>query len=161
MLKFTEAQVVFEEIPDEITLGVNISNCTHNCPGCHSPYLRENIGELLDFKAVDELIEKNSGITCFLFLGEGNDLGSLIELIDYIKRKYPKLKVGVYSGRKAVAEDYYWKNLDYLKIGPYIESLGPLNSPTTNQRLWKHDRTIVNPNFTWIDITNRFWTKKV
>ena len=27
--------VVFSEIPDEITLAFNISNCLNNCIGCH------------------------------------------------------------------------------------------------------------------------------
>ena len=160
MIKYTTSQVVFEEIPDEITLAVNISNCTHNCVGCHSPELRKDIGSLRNFKAVDELLAKNSGVTCFLLLGEGNDAESLKELISYIKEKYPELKVGLYSGREKVNENFYWDKLDYLKIGPYIKELGPLNSPTTNQILWKHDRAIVNPNFSWINITDKFWKKE-
>lgn len=27
--------------------------------------------------------------------------------------------------------------LDYIKVGPYVESLGALDSPTTNQRLYQ------------------------
>ena len=168
MIKYTDTQVVFEEIPDEITLGINISNCTHNCPGCHSPYLREDIGIELDFKTIDELLKQNCGITCLLFLGEGNDAESLKELISYVKERYPDLKVGLYSGRKEVNEDFYWDNLDYLKIGPYIEERGPLNSPTTHQRLYKKVddsiRTfevvngVVHPH--WTDITDRFWNEK-
>ena len=69
MIKYApdDTSVVFEEIPDEITLAVNISNCQHNCPGCHSPYLRMDFGEELTETAIDELIKKNSGITCFCF----------------------------------------------------------------------------------------------
>ena len=160
MIKYTDTQIIFSEIPDEITLGVNISNCTHNCPGCHSPYLRENIGRELDFKAVDELLSKNSGISCLLLLGEGNDEKNLKELISYVKDKYPDLKVGLYSGRQIIDDSFYWAKLDYLKIGPYIAELGPLNSQTTNQRLFKRDGTIKNPNFSWIDITDRFWKEK-
>ena len=156
MIKYTSAEIVFAEIPDEISLALNISNCTHNCPGCHSPELRNDIGTELDFKAVDELLSRNSGITCLLFLGEGNDEKSLKELISYVKEKYPDLKVGLYSGRQTIDDSFYWVKLDYLKIGPYIAELGPLNSPTTNQRLFKRDGTIKNPNFSWIDITDRF-----
>lgn len=160
MVKYTEAEVVFSEIPDEITLAINISNCTHNCVGCHSPELRKDIGSLLDFKAVDELLAKNGGVTCFLLLGEGNDEKSLKELISYVKEKYPELKVGLYSGRKAIDDSFYWNKLDYLKIGPYIPEYGPLNKKTTNQRLFKHDTKICNPNFSWINITDKFWKKE-
>ena len=50
MIKYTDTQIVFSEIPDEITLAINISNCQNNCPGCHSPYLKQNIGKELTTK---------------------------------------------------------------------------------------------------------------
>ena len=168
MIKFTDTQVVFEEIPDEITLAVNISNCQNNCIGCHSAYLKQNIGKELTENAVDELIAKNEGITCFCFMGEGNDAESLKELILYIKGKYSNLKIGLYSGRENVDENFYWENLDYLKIGPYIPECGPLNKSTTNQRLYKclgkeyRTFTIVNGILHpyWTDITEKFWKDK-
>lgn len=166
MIKYVQTQVVFAEIPDEITLAVNISNCQNRCLGCHSPYLRQDIGEELTENVVDELIEKNGGITCFCFMGEGNDAESLKNLILYIKEKYPNLKIGLYSGRENVDEDFYWEYLDYLKIGPYVKEWGPLNCSATNQRLYG----AVNINKAikvhgkwrshWADITNKFWEKK-
>ena len=168
MIKYVNTEVVFEEIPDEITLAVNISNCQNNCPGCHSAYLRENIGEELTETAIDGLIEKNGGITCFCFMGEGNDAESLKKLILYINEKYPNIKVGLYSGREDVDDDFFWDNLNYLKIGPYVEELGPLNKETTNQRLYMGGKyyswaTVVNGKTrkTWIDITDKFWRKKI
>ena len=106
MIKYYNTEVVFEEIPDEVTLAVNITNCQHNCPGCHSPYLREDIGNELNFKAIDELIEKNDGITCFCFMGEGNGPKSLKDDILHIKEKYPSIKIGLYSGSNDV-DDFY------------------------------------------------------
>ena len=47
MIKYKDYYVVFEEIPDKITLAVNITNCQNRCIGCHSPELRENIGKEL------------------------------------------------------------------------------------------------------------------
>lgn len=168
MIKFTEYEVTFREIPDEITLAVNISNCQNNCPGCHSSYLKENIGEELTEIVVDEIIEKNNGITCFCFMGEGNDTESLKKLILYIKEKHPKIKIGLYSGRNTVNEDFYWENLDYLKIGPYVAELGPLDKETTNQRLYmggKHYSWVVTVGGTlrkgWKDITEKFWKKSL
>lgn len=168
MIKYVNTEVVFEEIPDEITLAVNISNCQNNCPGCHSAYLKQNIGEELTETAVDGLIDKNRGITCFCFMGEGNDAESLKKLILYINEKYPDIKVGLYSGRNDV-EDDLWDNLDYLKLGPYVEELGPLNKETTNQRLYRRtdgrmpDFVLVGGKWQapWVDITYRFWRKKI
>ena len=39
MLKYVNCGIVFQEIPDEVTLSINISNCPCHCPGCHSNYL--------------------------------------------------------------------------------------------------------------------------
>ena len=47
MLKYYNYDIVFQEIPDEVTLAVNLTNCPHRCIGCHSPHLRHNIGEPL------------------------------------------------------------------------------------------------------------------
>ena len=44
MLKYVNTDIVFQEIPDEVTLAVNISNCPCRCPGCHSEYLWEDVG---------------------------------------------------------------------------------------------------------------------
>lgn len=163
MIKFLQTEVVFSEIPDEVTLAVNITNCQHNCPGCHSSYLRQDIGEELTESVIDELIKKNDGITCFCFMGEGNDKERLKELVSYIKHKH-KIKIGLYSGGEDV-DDFYWDYLDFIKLGPYIEELGPLNKETTNQRLYavrNLNRGIkVNGKWRnhWHDITDKFWKK--
>ena len=44
---------------------------------------------------------------------------------------------------------------DYIKLGPYIESLGGLKSPKTNQRLYKR------VGDEWQDITSSFWKKNL
>ena len=45
--KYLDTQIVFAEIPDEITLAINITNCPFRCPDCHSPELQRNIGNNL------------------------------------------------------------------------------------------------------------------
>ena len=69
MLKYTTNQVTFSEVPDEITLCINISNCPHHCPGCHSPELWGNIGEPLTEAVIEDLLTSNRGITCVCFMG--------------------------------------------------------------------------------------------
>ena len=44
MLKYIDTKVTFAEVPNEISLCINISNCPCNCKGCHSSYLAEDIG---------------------------------------------------------------------------------------------------------------------
>lgn len=158
MLKYLEAEVVFSEIPDEITLAINITNCQNFCEGCHSPELRKNIGTELTFDVIENLISKNDGITCICFMGEGNDKDALQHLIVHMREMYgDNYKIGIYSGRNAVGL-FYWENLDYIKMGPYIPKYGPLNKPTTNQRLFKKVKRTVGDE--WEDITSKFWEKE-
>jgi len=140
--------VVLEEIPDKVTLAVEISNCQGNCIGCHSPWLKDDVGEELTFETIDKLISDNFGINCFLLLGEGRDHQALLDIASFLKEKYPELETGLYSGRADVEPDLKVA-FDYLKLGPYIEDLGPLNKRTTNQRLYHRG----------VDITSRFWHK--
>ena len=81
MIKYVPkmTNVVLEEIPDMLTLAIDLSNCTGLCEGFHSPVLRLDVGEELTPSAIDRLIAENYGINCFLFLGEGNDHQALMD----------------------------------------------------------------------------------
>jgi len=153
MLKFTDTMIVFREIPEHITLAINISNCQIKCPSCHSKELWCDIGEILTEEKLCALIEKNKGIDTICFMGEGKDYNDVLKMCNFIKGKYHNLKVGVYSGRDEV-EDIFYNTFDYVKIGKYDEQYGPLDKPTTNQRLYE----IVNGVKS--DITEKFWRKK-
>ena len=87
MIKYVPemTSVVMEEIPDKVTLAVDISNCTGLCEGCHSPFLRKDVGEELTPEAVDSMLSDNFGVNCFLFLGEGNDPEALMKITAYIR----------------------------------------------------------------------------
>lgn len=148
--------VVIEEIPDRVTLAVDISNCQGNCVGCHSPFLKTDVGDELTETVIDRLVSDNFGVDCFLFLGEGNDQDALLRLAAHVRSK--GLSAALYSGRKAV-EDRIFKAFDYVKVGPYIETFGPLNSRTTNQRLYKVSHSADSYSVT--DITERFWHKGI
>ena len=153
MLKYVNTSVVFLEIPDETTLSINISNCPNHCPGCHSRYLWEDIGDELDEAAIDALVaEVRSSITCVCFMGGDSDLERLQQLADYVHAKYPEYKVGWYSGRIRLPKELDWQKFDYIKVGPYLAHLGPLNKKTTNQRMY---RRTADGGFE--DITSRFW----
>lgn len=156
MLKYVNYEIVFAEILDEISLAINISNCPCNCSGCHSSYLAEDIGTLLTQRRLKDIIEKNKGITCVCFMG-GDLEPHYINILAKQVKETTDLKVGWYSGRQELSKDINLKWFDFIKLGPYIEELGPLNSPNTNQVMYK----IIYQNGTtiMIDITNKFWNK--
>lgn len=137
MLKYLNTQVTFSEIPDEITLCINITGCKIRCKGCHSAYLAEDIGEELTFEVLDSLIKKNEGITCVAFMGGDAEPATVNDLASYVKESYPNIKTAWYSGRQELSKHIDIKNFNAIKLGPYIEELGPLNSKTTNQRFYE------------------------
>lgn len=160
MLKFLNTQVTFSEVPDEISLCIEISGCKLRCPGCHSPYLQEDVGSELTFDTLNELIKANKGITCVCFMGDAGSPMSIAVFAAHIKSMFG-LKTALYTGL-----DYHLNSMaevvihphtewfDYIKTGPYIESLGPLNKKTTNQRMYKK---VSDKPVKFEDITYKFW----
>ena len=161
MLKYVNTMVTFSEVPNEISLCIEISNCPCHCKNCHSPYLAEDIGEPLIYKdthnnrtvincnPLSELIEANKGITCVCLMG-GDSNPEYINILGKTIKCH-KLKSAWYSGRQELSKDINLEFFDFIKLGPYIEELGPLNSKTTNQRFYKVNEKEL------IDITNLFW----
>jgi len=138
MLKCYSYDIVCQEIPDEITLAVNISCCPNRCPGCHSPWLWDDEGELLSEQMLQSLIGRYaSAITCFCFMGGDSEPYEVQRLAGWIKETFPGVKTAWYSGRESLPESFDVHVLDYLKLGPYIEALGGLKSPDTNQILFR------------------------
>ena len=136
MLKYVDTMVTFSEVPDEISLCIEISNCPCYCKNCHSSYLAEDIGEELNIHSLKNLIDNNKGITCVSFMGGDSNPSDIDALAQWIKIYYP-IKVAWYSGRLELSKEIDLKNFDFIKLGPYIEELGPLNSKTTNQKFYK------------------------
>jgi anaerobic ribonucleoside-triphosphate reductase activating protein len=153
MLKYVNTDVVFQEIPDEVSLAINISGCPCRCPGCHSSYLWEDIGLPLDTAAIDAMVSRLSAdITCIAFMGGDADPKAVNMLAQYIHEEYTHLKVAWYTGRIRVPAIVNKTDFDYIKVGPYIRHLGPLKARTTNQRLYRQTY-----DGTFEDITDRFW----
>ncbi len=136
-MKYVDTKIVFQELPNEITLAINISGCPCACIGCHSSYLSQDIGESLTKEALQQLIRKNKGITAILFMGGDANPAYINKLAEYLYHNYPNLKIGWYSGRDKLSEEIKLDFFHYIKLGPYISSKGPLNNPNTNQRLYQ------------------------
>ena len=153
--------VVFEEIPNEITLAINITNCPCHCKGCHSKFLWEDVGTPLTADELDRLIEKNDGITTICFMGGDNEPQTINALAEYV-REVKHLKVGWYSGMDSYHKDVEFNWFDYIKLGHYDEELGGLNKRTTNQRLYKITHEVLGDDVKKLefkDITSSFWKR--
>lgn len=150
-MKYYNFDIVFQEIPDEVTLAINLTNCPNRCVNCHSPYLRKDIGEELTTAVVDRLLAKyGTSVSCFCFMGGDGCREELSAMAQYL-RTHSNVKIGWYSGQDQLPQ--HSEYFDYVKLGPYVPEKGSLKSPTTNQRLY-HNR-----QGRWEDITERFWKR--
>lgn len=152
MVRYHNFDVVFAEIPDETTLAINITNCPNNCPGCHSLHLRADAGRTLDERELLALLARYGGlVTCVAFMGGDAEPCEIARLAGVVRSRWPRLRTAWYSGREQLPEGVAPSAFDYIKLGEWIEALGPLTSPTTNQRLYR-----TGPGNTMEDITERF-----
>lgn len=159
-LKYQTAEIVFQEVPDEVTLAIGIANCPRVCKGCHSPNLRLDEGEPLTTETLQELINTSPGITCVCFMGGDSDLPTLSTLSKVVKNNC--LKAAWYTGMMFTpkSDRPICTNFDFIKVGSYVEKLGPLTSKTTNQKFYTRGYLIkdgqTNPQH-FYDTTYKFW----
>lgn len=153
MLKYLYVKEVFLEVPNEISLGISISGCQIRCKGCHSRELWENKGEELSMITLNNLIKNHKGITCVCLFGGEHDITTLKMLFSMVRHKYG-LKTAWYCGLDLLPKAHLDMPtyLDYLKLGHYDMELGGLDSPTTNQRLYKIEH-LGNGDYWETDIT--------
>jgi anaerobic ribonucleoside-triphosphate reductase activating protein len=118
--------------------------------------LWDDIGLPLDANAIDDfVIQYGTDITCISFMGGDADPVGINQLAQYIHEYHPQFHVAWYSGRTVISPLVNKDDFDYIKIGPYIQHLGPLKSATTNQRLYRR-----NLDGRLEDITYRFWRQR-
>ena len=157
MLKVASYDIVFQEVPGEVSLALNLSGCPCHCPGCHSPHLAEDIGEELNEELVADLMEKyGKQITCVCFMGGDHLPQEVAYWADFVKNYqssilHSPLRMAWYSGRTNMPS--IDGPFDFVKIGPYIEELGALKSEKTNQRFYERVEG------EWIDSTYKFRKK--
>lgn len=170
-MNYINYAISFREIPDEISLCINISGCDIQCPDCHSKYLWEHTGNPVTESFLEKIISENIGISCVVIMG-GSNFDEIIKTFKFIKNnfeyleefrfltnKFKKIKTGWYTGYTMARLEtdnilpmLRTGLLDYLKTGPYIKEYGGLDKKTTNQRMWR-----INPDGVMTDITDKFW----
>ena len=148
-MKIAAYKRTFVENPLEINLTLWISNCPRKCKNCQTPFLQEDTGEELTKEYLVSLI-KTIGEHCtnVVFLGGEQHAKEFVELANATREEGKK--VTLYTGADAVYP-FIVDCVDYLKLGPYNESAGPLTSKTTNQTFWK----VVDGEME--NITSVFW----
>lgn len=147
-LRCAGTSIVFQEVPDEISLAFSISGCPYRCPDCHSKYLWNNQGELLEKTFYAAFHKYEEYITCVCFMEGSQNFDELKNYCEYA-RKHNK-KVCLYTGR-ALDEDneqFAYEYLDYLKVGRYLSEYGGLKSPSTNQRFYVvHNQSLIDETY--------------
>ena len=150
MLKYDGCAVVLQEVPDEITLAFNITGCPYHCVGCHSAYLQSDSGTPLIPHMLEIIADHFNEISCVAFMGGDHEMIDLTWAAWLVKTNYPNLSLCLYTGNDH-PDDSLFDLFDYVKIGHYDQELGGLNSPTTNQRMYKHGK----------DITYKFYKRRL
>lgn len=137
MLKYLYCKEVFEEVPNETTLGISLTGCKIKCDGCHSPELWKDTGKILTIDNFERILDYHDGITCVLLMGGEHDINTLKNL--FYVATLRTLKTAWYCGLDSIPNNSkdILNYLDYIKLGHFDKELGGLNSPTTNQRFYK------------------------
>lgn len=131
-LRYVDEKIVWQEVPDETSLAFTISGCPLRCKGCHSSeYRNGELGTQLTQEYFSGQLKKYEGlISCVLFLG--GEWHEQLKTFLTIARKH-NLHTCLYTGMET-APGHLLPYLTYVKTGPWIKTLGGLDSPITNQQ---------------------------
>lgn len=141
MIRYHNFDIVFAEFPGETTLAFNLTGCPNRCPGCHSAHLQADTGRELNERELLGLLDVyGRSVTCVGFMGGDAAPHEVARLAEAVRRAWPALRTGWYSGRDALPEGLAPGTYDYIKLGPWIAERGPLTSLSTNQRLYRIGR---------------------
>lgn len=134
-LRYRHEEIVWIEVPGEVSLAYQFTGCPLRCKGCHSADTwKLGSGQLLSLDYFSQRLQQYKHlITCVLFMG-GEWLPE--QLVLYLQlAKDVNLKTCLYTGlEKEQVPAQLLPYLDYLKTGPWIAELGGLDNPTSNQR---------------------------
>lgn len=132
MLRFTDEQIAFQEVPGEVSLAFTIAGCPLGCKGCHSSYSwHSEQGTVLSPLYLKHRLRNYQGlISCVLFLGGEWQPQQLQELL-HISRN-SGLNTCLYTGLDDISSELK-QQLTYLKTGRWLAGRGGLDNPNTNQ----------------------------
>lgn len=133
-MKYHQFDVVFQEVPNEISLCFSMSGCKLDCINCNWKGFTDIEKDIdLTEEIFRSMLSKYACCaTCVLFMGGEWDKDNLIKYLMIARSEYGLLTC-LYTGLEEIDKDIK-KQLDYVKLGPYKEELGALDKKTTNQR---------------------------
>jgi anaerobic ribonucleoside-triphosphate reductase activating protein len=126
--------VVLQEVPGEISIGIQVATCKQGCKGCSYKYL-DKFGKIdMDMQKFEKILKDNQGLaTCVLFMG-GEEECDLPDFLD--RAKSLGYKTCMYTGMRTIGEIdiRISSKLDYIKVGRWEGK--SLKDPDTNQRFY-------------------------
>ena len=105
-----------------------------------------------DINVLEKLVNRyKEAITCVCFMGGDSDPKEVERLATHIRAiSKGAIKTAWYSGRQCLPESCSIIKFDYIKLGEYVQDLGGLSSPKTNQRMYRIQQGVM------VDITHLF-----
>lgn len=133
-MNYLTKQIVFREIPNEISLSYLITGCPLRCSGCHSAdsWNPAAGGRLTMEHFLRDLKTYEGWITCVLFLGGEWYPKELQERLQMAQNL--GLKTALYTGLDQIDSSIV-AHLNFLKTGPYQKDRGGLDQARSNQKL--------------------------
>lgn len=133
MLRYVHEDIVWQEVPGEVSLAYTIAGCPLRCPGCHSTYTwNPDQGDELTPARLQRRIEDYAGmLSCVLFFG-GEWQGEAL-LACLRTARAAGLKTCLYTGLDDVPPAIR-AELTFLKTGAWRRERGGLDDPASNQR---------------------------
>ncbi|MFC2293090.1 MAG: anaerobic ribonucleoside-triphosphate reductase activating protein [Kingella oralis] len=153
-LRFTREEIVWQEVPNEVSLAFLFSGCPLRCADCHSAdSWKAGLGEVLRADDLRARLRRYAGLlTCVLFLGGEWQPENLLALLRVARDEFG-LKTCLYTGlERDEVPPMLLPELSFLKTGRWLPERGGLDSPTTNQRFVDLQ--------TGMDLTSLFWRQK-
>lgn len=153
-LRFTREEIVWQEVPNEVSLAFLLSGCPLRCVGCHSAdSWKAGLGEALSVAYLRERLRRYAGLlTCVLFLGGEWQPENLLALLRVARDEFG-LKTCLYTGlERDEVPPMLLPELSFLKTGRWLPERGGLDNPNTNQRFTDLQ--------TGEDLTALFWRRQ-
>lgn len=154
-MRHSSTQIVFQEVPGEISLAFSITGCDLRCRGCHSAHTWDaTVGDKLDEEDFIRLLSPYQHlISCVLFYGGEWDAPHLVRLAKLTRER--NLLACLYTGRElSELPRQVLETFDFIKTGKWRPELGGLPSPSTNQRFYRVE--LLNGVTTFHDQTDQF-----
>lgn len=147
MKEYSIASILYPSLNSSqtgISADLFFQGCKNRCPGCHNPELQEFKEPNTSIQDVQELIQAHKIHTLTLMGGEPMDVPMhlLARLVACLKQEFPKLKVGMFTGK------------DFEEIPASITSL--LDSVKTG----RYRQDLPTPRGSWLASTNQKYFQK-